>query len=109
MFDLSSLDFCFVAFFSYSDILFIHCSYGDYVHNLSVMTYINDAWLASNRMVKAARRVGVDDSSLDMEVGIWKNISTDTESVGIGEAWEDDSKAGDGFTIRGRDYLSKIL
>ena len=83
------------------------------MHNLSVMTYINDSWLASNRMVKAARRVGVgmDDSSLDAEVGIWKNIGTDTEGVGIGEAWEDDSKAGDGFKIRGRgrDYLSKIL
>ena len=86
----------------------MHFSYGDYVHNLSVMTYINVSWLASNRMVKAARR-GMDDPSLDTEVGLWKHIGTDSESVGVGEAWEDDAKAGDGFTIRGSDYFSKIL
>lgn len=52
----------------------------------------------SNRMVKAARRegVGIDDSDLDLEDS-WTNIDS---SERFGEAWEDVSKAGDGFRLR---------
>ena len=78
------------------------CSYGDDVHDLSVMHYINFTWLMSNRMVKATRPVGIDISNLDVEAGNWKNIHNEY----VGEAWEDDSKAGDGYRFRGRGSLS---
>lgn len=61
--------------------------------HLSVMHYINDTWLMSIRMVKAARRVGIDISNIDVEAP--GNLFGTTETVG--EAWEDVSKAGDGF------------
>ena len=58
------------------------------------MTYINDTWLMSHRMVKAPRRVGgeMSDFNLDTEVR-WNNEN-------VGEAWEDASKAWGGFKAR---------
>lgn len=57
--------------------------YGDDVHDLSVMHYINSTWTASNRMLAAKSRIGVHNDEEELNF----NSAED-----IGDAWEEEDE-----------------